>query len=168
MEMTHGFFANAFTPALLGHADVLDLLPTYLKDWGWRFSSEEFLRQWLLSEREVRPDVINLAVSARQAGYVTGLATNQERRRGAYLRHEMQLEQRFDHCFISSELGVMKPQAEYFRKVTEILGVAPAQIIFLDDQQHYLDAASAFGWKTILFTDCAKARNSLYQILAPQ
>lgn len=164
-QMTAEFFRSAFLPALLGKADVLNLLPPYLAQWNWRDSTERFLDVWLSSEREVRSEVINAVNELRSAGYFVGVATNQEPRRAKYLRAEMGFDQLFDRCFISSELGCMKPQLEYFQKVTKKIGVAPGQIIFIDDQQNYLDAASASGWQTILFNDAQDARNRIAELL---
>ncbi len=164
-DMTANFFKVAFLPALLGRVDVITLLPPYLKQWGWKKSTEEFLDMWLSSEREVRAPVIEIISDLRKRGYFVGAATNQESRRAEYLRTEMGFEELFDRCFISSELGHMKPQREYFHSVTSELGVAPQQIIFLDDQQSYLNAAKECGWRTILFTAEDTAREELAKVL---
>lgn len=164
-EMTAEFFRSAFLPALLGKADVLTLLPPYLEQWKWRDSPERFLDVWLSSERELRSEVIKIVNELRGAGYFVGVATNQEPRRAKYLRAEMGFDQLFDKCFISSELGCMKPQPEYFREVAKKIGAEPDQIIFIDDQQNYLDAASASGWQTILFNDAQDAHNRIAELL---
>jgi len=164
-EMTAEFFRNAFLPALLGKADVLNLLPPYLKKWNWKDSPERFLDIWLSSEREVRPDVVTTINELREVGYFVGVATNQESRRAKYLRDAMGFEKLFDQCFISSDIGHMKPQPEYFEVITNHLDFAPQRIIFIDDQQNYLDAAAACGWRTILFNDAQEARGKLESLL---
>ena len=164
-EMTAEFFRSAFLPALMGKADVLSLLPPYLTKWNWRDSPERFLDIWLTSEHEVRPDVITMINELREVGYFVGVATNQESRRAKYLRDSMGFENLFDQCFISSELGHMKPQPEYFNAVATHIDAAPQRIIFIDDQQNYLDAAVACGWRTILFNDAHEARGNLQSLL---
>jgi len=164
-EMTAEFFKSTFLPSLLGKIDVLELLPPYLAKWGWRHSPETFLNLWLSSEREVRQDVIDMIGELRQTGYVVGLATNQESRRAKYLRGDMGFESIFDYCFISSELGYMKPQLDFFKAVAKRVDATPQRIIFIDDQQNYLDAASECGLQTILFNDAEVTRKQLSAML---
>jgi FMN phosphatase YigB (HAD superfamily) len=59
----------------------------------------------------------------------------------------------------------MKPQPEYFEVITKHVDAAPHRIIFIDDQQNYLDAAAACGWRTILFNDANEARVKLENLL---
>jgi len=166
-EMTSEFFKKAFLPALLGNADVLAILPPFLEQWRWKGSAQEFLELWLFSEREVKPGMIDIVNELRQAGYYVGAATNQELHRASYLRSQMGFDKLFDQSFISSELGYMKPEPEYFQVVTSRIGVAPHQILFIDDQQNYLKAASECGWRTILFTDEQDTRQKLEAMLKP-
>lgn len=51
----------------------------------------------------------------------------------------------FDRCFLSYELGVEKPAPEIFRAVTDGLGCAPADILFLDDSEANCAAARRCG-----------------------
>ena len=165
MEMTSQFWKKDFEPALIGKVDVAELLPGHLAEWGWSRSLEEFLALWLSSEREVRPEVAALVRGAKQSGYTTALATNQEHRRANYLRESMGFNELFDHCFISCELGHMKPSEGYYRVITERLGVTPSQIVFIDDSASYLAAAAAQGWQTVLFTDARDTEAKLRSIL---
>jgi putative hydrolase of the HAD superfamily len=167
-EMTTAFFKGGFAPALLGHVDVLDLLPAYLKDSGWKRSREEFVEPWLTSEREVDPEMARLVGTVKARGFVTGLATNQEGRRARFMRERMGFQTLFDVCFISSELGQMKPQPGYFQSVTERLGVGPSQIAFVDDEEHYLDAAARHRWQAIHYTGShAHLEARLARLLGP-
>lgn len=160
-ETTAEFFTRYFNPALKGEADVLDLLPPFLTKWGWRHTPEDFLSQWLASERATREELIAIIQELKERGYVVGLATNQERRRANYMRTEMKFGELFDHCFISSEIGAMKPESQFFEKVTDSLKIDPSAILFIDDQKHYLDAAELSGWKTILYQDENDLRSEL-------
>ena len=52
-------------------------------------------------------------------------------------------------------MGVIKPDAEIYRKVEADCGVAPDGLLFADDRQDNLDAAAKGGWQTHLFTQPA-------------
>lgn len=52
--------------------------------------------------------------------------------------------------FISSEMGLRKPERASFERVIAEIGVPPHRILFFDDTQANLDGASAVGVKTVL------------------
>lgn len=51
----------------------------------------------------------------------------------------------FDHHFPSCELGLAKPDPAVFRRVAELLGVAPRRIAFFDDNLANVDSAAGVG-----------------------
>lgn len=58
----------------------------------------------------------------------------------------------FDAEFISSKFKIIKPEAEAFHKVLELLGVSKEEAVFVDDRQGHVDAANALGIRAFLFT----------------
>jgi putative hydrolase of the HAD superfamily len=56
------------------------------------------------------------------------------------------LETMFDHRFLSHELGMVKPDAEIFAHVTQVLDLPPSHLLFLDDNARNVAAAHAAGW----------------------
>ncbi|MDA9207738.1 HAD family phosphatase [Octadecabacter sp.] len=59
----------------------------------------------------------------------------------------------FDKRYISGHMGVIKPDADIYRMVEDDCGVPPAQLLFADDRQDNINAATARGWQGHLFTD---------------
>ncbi len=57
-----------------------------------------------------------------------------------------------DDCYSSHHLGVMKPNAKAFAMVITELGVAPEEILFLDDLQKNVDAAFSLGMQSVKVT----------------
>jgi putative hydrolase of the HAD superfamily len=70
----------------------------------------------------------------------------------------------FDIIFISSRHGSIKPEADAFRKVVELLQVAPHEAVFIDDRQMHVDAARNLGIQALLFTDVAQLRQDLTRL----
>jgi putative hydrolase of the HAD superfamily len=62
------------------------------------------------------------------------------------LMGKMGLEPLFDHHFPSHLTGKIKPDQDAFSQVTGTLGVAPAAVLFLDDNQVNVDAARDYGF----------------------
>lgn len=51
--------------------------------------------------------------------------------------------------YVSSELGLRKPHPESFRHVAEHLGLAPEQVLFLDDTPAHVHGARAAGMRAV-------------------
>jgi putative hydrolase of the HAD superfamily len=59
----------------------------------------------------------------------------------------------FDHVVESSKVGVRKPDPRFYELACEIAGVAPAEVVFLDDLGVNLKPARAMGMTTIKVGD---------------
>ena len=73
-----------------------------------------------------------------------------------------------DVAIYSHEEGVHKPDPRIYEFATERLGVAPAEIVFLDDVPANIDAARAFGIQGVLFTGTAQAIADIEALLRGQ
>ncbi len=62
-----------------------------------------------------------------------------------------------DLIIYSHEVGIAKPDRRIYELTCERLGVQPAEMIFLDDNEGHLKAAREFGIHTILFQNTAQA-----------
>ncbi len=51
----------------------------------------------------------------------------------------------FERCFFSHETGLLKPEREAFENVLDQLALSPDQVLFFDDNQVNVDAASSMG-----------------------
>ena len=74
------------------------------------------------------------------------------------------LAQIVDTIFISSEEGLAKPDARLYQRVTERLGVAPADTVLVDDFVANIDGARAAGWQTIHYRAGLDVRAALEQL----
>ncbi len=57
----------------------------------------------------------------------------------------------FDQRYISGYLGKVKPWAPIYEALEEGCGITPSALLFADDRQENLDAATIRGWQTHLF-----------------
>jgi 2-haloacid dehalogenase/putative hydrolase of the HAD superfamily len=69
--------------------------------------------------------------------------------------------QRMSGAVISGREGVLKPGAAIFGLACERFGLAPAEVMFIDDGAHNTDAAAALGFHTHHFTDPAALQPAL-------
>ncbi|AFZ66609.1 HAD-IA family hydrolase [Deinococcus peraridilitoris] len=139
------FFRVVFPRCLVGKADLRRVLPPFLL---WRFPNgvDDFLRAWFEYERHTDHDLVQHVAALRERGWQVYLATNQERYRVAYLLHDMKFEAFVDGEFSSATIGVRKPDAAYFERVTRTLGMNAHDVVFWDDRAENVEAARQAGW----------------------
>jgi len=115
-----------------------------VEDWQLGVSPALFLEEFRRWPRGLFPDaealLDSLAGRLRLACF-----SNTNDLHWPRFRDELGLGLLFDHHFVSHEMGLVKPDREAFEHVVEALGVAPEQILFLDDNQPNVDGARAAG-----------------------
>lgn len=132
--------------ARLGHevpgADVLDLL-----------------------SGQVRPEMVGALDAVIAAGYLTACLTNNvvstEAPTTQRHREVAAIMSRFHHVVESSKVGCRKPEPRFYEIACELLGVSPAECVFLDDLGINLKPAAAMGMRTIKVVDHLAALDEL-------
>lgn len=151
-SMTRGFFRGVFDECLVGKADLKQVLPPFLAQWGWKRSVDDFVATWLEVENAADDRLIEAIQALRRAGYQCCLATSQERYRAEYMTTVMGFSQVFDHLFFSCRLGCQKPDLSFYEKVTEALGIESQKLLFWDDNRMNVEAAREHGWQAQVYT----------------
>ena len=164
-EATQAFFSGEFTDCLVGKADLAEVLPPYLAEWGWGRSVEEFMQLWFSVEDAVDEQVLNAMRMLRASGFVCCLASNQEQHRAAYMRTKMGFDAEFDALFFSCEIGAKKPDARFYKAIEDALGLPGEQIAFWDDTASHVDAAELRGWRAEKFTSAEKLEQQAAALL---
>ncbi len=109
-------------------------------------------------------EVLRLFRSLREEGMERGFtfcsSTNTEReiyelnkRRGLF--------DLFDRDFVSVEMGLKKPNVDYFREIIRQLSANPKEILFIDDKKENIKAANGVGMSTILYSGRLELVNKL-------
>jgi 2-haloacid dehalogenase len=72
---------------------------------------------------------------------------------------------KFDAVVMSSRAGAVKPEAEIFARLfataREQYGLAPEELVFIDDSAKNVAGAKACGLRALLFTEAARLRRDL-------
>lgn len=163
-DITDPFFTGPFKDCLIGNADLKEILPPYLKEWGWEKSVDDFLDYWFESEHKIDEELVQYIQELRGRGVKCYLATNQEKYRVQYMLDKMGFSQCFDKIYASAHLGYRKPAMEFYTKVTEDLGLDKEEILFWDDTQGNIEAAKDFGIKTELYLSFEDFKNKMKTI----
>ncbi len=130
-------------PCLVGNGDFRSALANVLAARGIAASVDEVMTAW--TRIEPIEDVLVHVERLRAAGITVALASNQQSHRARYMRRELGYEHLFDHLFFSCDLGVVKPDPEYFELIVQRLRCPAERILFLDDHHANVAAAAAVG-----------------------
>lgn len=148
-DIDHGTFDERFASesAALGHeiqgAEVLALLAG-----------------------RVRPEMVAALDAVIAGGYKTACLTNNIATGGNAVRADIAgVMARFGHVVESSKVGVRKPEMKFYEIACAVVGVEPAECVFLDDLGVNLKPARAMGMTTIKVVDPADAINALQEVL---
>ncbi len=70
----------------------------------------------------------------------------------------------FHDLFISAEIRLIKPHADYFEYALKTLGADPGECVFIDDNKENCRAASALGIHAVVYHDFEQVRRDLTQL----
>ncbi|MGH8968639.1 MAG: HAD family hydrolase [Actinomycetes bacterium] len=99
------------------------------------------LLQRMFDQFEHAPAMAALVLRARRAGLRTGLLSNSWG--NEYPREGW--DEMFDAIVISGEVGMRKPEPEIFAHALDLLGVEPAEAVFVDDLRPNVAVAAGLG-----------------------
>lgn len=114
-------------------------------------------------------DIVDLAmvaeIDALRPQYVTAILSNAWDDLRPLLEETWQIAYAFDEIFISSEMGVTKPDPKIYQMVLEALDLNPEETVFIDDFLHNIEAARKLGMHGIHFQSKAQAMGELRELL---
>jgi len=115
---------------------------------------------WAIMGDTVIAEMVNLVTEIKTAGLRTGLLSNIFAERDAWLR-SLFAPGVIDVNCSSYVVGLRKPEPAIYRKLVELLGVEPAEIVVVDDFPENVEAAEAEELRGLLFTSEPQCRRQL-------
>lgn len=133
-------------PCLVGDGDFLALLTDQVARWGLSVDAAELYRA-VWHRIEVHADTLALVKQLRAVGVGVHIASTQESGRAAVMRGLYDAE--VDSTYFSCDLGVVKPEPEFFRRILADLGATPDEVFFVDDTGANVDGARSVGLRAM-------------------
>jgi len=155
--------STAEQPVLDGSEPFTVPLARVLAHWGLTVRAQDLLHVW--QHLVVDPGMLEAVEDLRARGTRCAIATNQHRERAVYMRRELGYDRLFDPMVISAEIGVAKPDPDYFRRALELLDLPAGQVLFVDDVLANVESARSVGLVAEHFAKDA-GRPELDRILA--
>lgn len=138
--------AIAFETGEIGQQEFGEAIVNQLQ---LNISSQEFLSHFKVWPHRVYPQVFETLEALRE-NYTLAIFSNTNGLHWPYLMGDLELQGKFDYYFASHLIGMAKPQPAAFTKVLEWMNVEAQDVLFLDDNQANIDAASQLGLQTEL------------------
>lgn len=115
-----------------------------VRELGLRVTAEQFLAEYQTWLRGPYPGAQELLEGLRQQ-YRIACLSNTDPLNVQRFKEELRLQDWFDDCFYSNEIGLRKPDPEAFLHVSRALDVQPDEIAFFDDSLECVNGAIAVG-----------------------
>lgn len=112
------------------------------------------LREEILSRFVLRPQVLAVIEELRNSGIMVAILSDQTNWLGE-IERRTPFSHLFHKVFNSYELKKSKRTAFLFREVCAMLGLAPEEVLFVDDNIGNISRAAAEGLETVLFREVA-------------
>ena len=164
-DLEHGdlasFFNGPWQDVVNGRVPVEHALGDWLKMNGHAIDVAEFLDCWLEGDCCINDEVLDACRGWADRGVKLVLATNQEHRRAAFLRHRLGSVLPLSDVAYSALFGVTKPSPEFFTAADALIRTSAANVVFLDDLLPNVEAAAVHGWRAVHYTAAGKWRTEV-------
>jgi putative hydrolase of the HAD superfamily len=145
------FFAVHWNDVVMGRAGLHERLSPVLARIAPHLSCERLTAYWFEKDAVLDRQLLDDLAEVRTGGIALHLATVQEHLRADYLWTTLGFRDRFDAMHYAAELGCGKPDPVFFARVAERTGLAPAEMLLIDDRAENVEAARAAGWGAALW-----------------
>jgi putative hydrolase of the HAD superfamily len=108
-----------------------------------------------------QPGTVALMRRLKQAGHRLFYLSNMPASYADELERSHDFFDLFDDGIFSARVQMMKPQPEIFHEAVRRFGRRPADLLFIDDVAHNVNAARALGWQGLHFTNAAACEAAL-------
>lgn len=153
---TQTIFGNDFDAVITGREDLCDRVQAWIETVGADHTPNAVLDYWFSRDALPDPEVLKLMDAAAAKGLRQVILTNNEARGSQYIEDQMGFSARVERLFSSGRIGLRKPEPAIFLHVTDSLGLAPGEMMLVDDLERNVEAARAKGWQGFWFTDATR------------
>lgn len=116
------------------------------------------------AELQPQPDMVALLGRLHTAGHRMFYLSNMPQPYAEHLERAHAFVGWFADGVISARVQLIKPEAEIFELAARRFGVAPAQLVFIDDMPVNVAAARRAGWNALQFVDAADCEAQLRRL----
>ncbi|MBN1895492.1 HAD family phosphatase [bacterium] len=143
-----------------GRSSAAEFAGEALKELGLSMEGQAFLEDFISWEKGLLPGAFGLLDQIRPR-ILTACLSNNNVLHWDLLKSRFGMDRKFHRCFLSHEIGLIKPDPELFRHVLSALGLEAEEALFLDDNPEHVQAAAGIGIVGMRVDGVAGAREAL-------
>ena len=128
----------------VGLCSPRDFASGLIAELGLPVDVERVLHEFAEIDGGLLPGALEL-LEALRGRFLRACLSNNNELHWNRLRTRTPIEQGFERCYLSHEIGLRKPDPRAFQYAVDNLGVAPGRILFVDDNAGHVEAARALG-----------------------
>ena len=125
-------------------------------------STPDELLRILKEGYEICPNTVELTKNLRERGIRTIVCSNNFRERVKVLQERFNFLENFDFVVLSYEYGILKPVL--LKKVIEVSGLRPEEIVIIDDNEKTIEYAKGNGFIGVYCKDSNKIEIELKKL----
>lgn len=161
MEQRHKLLFVVYEEGRITLDEYLDRVVFYQKR---EFTSDQF-KNFIFSLTTPNKEMIAFLKKIKQQYNLKIVAVSNEAREfNAHRISEFELIKLIDFFISSCYVHIRKPDANIFKMALDIAQVKPAQVVYIDDVQMFVDVATGLGIKSIRHKDYTSTTKELAQL----
>jgi len=143
-----------------GRSSPAEFTEEAMKELGVRMDAQAFLEAFISWEKGLLPGAPGLLDEVRPH-ILTACLSNNNVLHWDLLRDRFGMDRKFHRCFLSHEIGLIKPDPALFMHVLSVLGMEAEEALFLDDNPEHVQAAAGMGIVAMRVDGAVGAREAL-------
>jgi len=148
----------------LGEESEQDFYMRMIKELGLSADDRKIFEDYLFDLYEVNRELIDFIKQSRPK-IKPALCSNFSGTLRPLIRDKYKIENLFDVIVVSSEVKMLKPQAEIYQLTLQQLGVTPQEALFIDDQEKNVEGAEVVGMRGIIYKNTAQTLPQIKKII---
>ena len=133
--------------------------------WEPRDFSEQQVVDFMLAQARSFPEMIELVKAVKLGNRLqVAVVSNEGRELTADRIRRFGLKELVDFFVVSSFVHVRKPDEDIFRVALDLAQADPAEVVYLDDRQMFVEVAGRMGMRAIWHRDCESTRAAFAEL----
>jgi putative hydrolase of the HAD superfamily len=133
--------------------------------WEPRSFTPEQVIEFMLAQARCFPEMIELVRGVKERHHLkVVVVSNEGRELTADRIRRFGLREFVDFFVVSSYVHFRKPDADIYRVALDVAQADPAEVVYLDDRQMFVEVAGRLGMRTIWHRDSAATRAALAEL----
>lgn len=119
----------------------------------------------VVAEGEVKNKALFDWILELKKSYKTAVLSNAGKGSLARRFTELEMQSHFDEILVSGDVGIVKPDADIYRLITQRLEVEPSECVFFDDRIDFVEGANAIGMHGFMYSSVGQAKIDFESVL---